>query len=111
MKIEVTPEMVSKYCDVIGDNNPIHDPDNTVKYGQPVAPGILVTALITRNPKPYWALGKLNVRYHDAVYIGDTIEITHKTLREKKSVVVNEIYIHVGDSLKQTIEMTTVKIT
>ena len=48
MKIEITPELVEQYCNLIGDDNPIHDPDNTVKYGQPVAPGILVTALITR---------------------------------------------------------------
>ena len=74
MKIKITPELVKEYCAVIGDNNPIHDDDNTVKYGHPVAPGILVTAMITRNPKPYWALAKLNVRYHNAVYVGDTIE-------------------------------------
>ena len=111
MKIKITPELVKEYCAVIGDNNPIHDDNNTVRYGHPVAPGILVTAMITRNPKPYWALAKLNVRYHDAVYVGDTIEISNKILKDKLKVCVAEILIHVNDELKQTIEMTTIKLT
>lgn len=111
MKIEITKELVAQYCNIIGDDNPIHNLDNTIKYGQPVAPGILVTALITRNPKPYWALAKLNVRYHDAVYIGDIVEISHKIIKEKSKVCVNEITISVGTSIKQVIEMTTIKLT
>ena len=110
MKIEITPDLVKKYCDIIEDTNPIHHEEDTIKYGDPVAPGILVTAMITRNPKPYWALAKLNVRYHNAVYIGDTIEIKHHVLKEKSKICVNHITISVGDSVKQTIEMTTIKL-
>ena len=110
MKIEITPDLVKRYCVVIEDTNPIHHEEDTIKYGDPVAPGILVTAMITRNPKPYWALAKLNVRYHNAVYIGDTIDIKHHVLKEKSRVCVNHITISVGDSVKQTIEMTTIKL-
>ena len=110
MKIEITPDLVKKYCDIIEDTNPIHHEEDTIKYGDPVAPGILVTSMITRNPKDYLALAKLNVRYHNAVYIGDTIDIKHHVLKEKSKICVNHITIPVGYSVKQTIEMTTIKL-
>ena len=56
MKITITPELVKKYCDVIGDDNPIHSEDTS--YGKPVAPGILVTAMISRNPVTLLGVGK-----------------------------------------------------
>jgi len=109
MKITITPELVKKYCDVIGDDNPIHSEDTS--YGKPVAPGILVTAMISRNPEPYWALAKMNVKYNDAVYVGDTVTLESKILKLKPRICMAETTISVDGVVKQTIELTTVKVT
>ena len=79
--IKITPELVKQYCQAIGDSNPIHTEDN--ELGKAIAPGILVTAMISRDPEPYWALAKLNVKYVDAVYVGDTITLDDKIIKAK----------------------------
>jgi len=109
MNITITPELVKKYCEAVGDNNPLHEADNNV-YGKPIAPGILVTAMISRNPEPNWALAKLNVKYVDTVFVGDTVTLDSKILRAKPKLVMAEISISVNGKVKQIIETTLVKV-
>ena len=106
--IKITPELVKQYCQAIGDSNPIHTEDNDL--GKAIAPGILVTAMISRNPEPYWALAKLNVKYVDAVYVGDTITLDDKIIKAKARICQAETVISVDGIVKQTIEMTLVKV-
>lgn len=106
--ITITPELVKKYCEAVGDDNPIHTEDNS--YGKPIAPGILVTAMISRSPEPYWALAKLNVKYVDAVYVGDTITLDSTVLKQRAKICIAETSISVDGVVKQTIEMTLVKV-
>ncbi len=106
--IKITPELVKQYCESIGDDNPIHLEEN--ELGRAVAPGILVTAMISRNPEPYWALAKLNVKYVDAVYVGDTVTLDDKIIKAKARICQAETVISVDGVVKQTIEMTLVKV-
>lgn len=107
--IKITPELVEQYCQAVGDDNPIHHQDNNA-YGKPIAPGILVTAMISRNPEPNWALAKLNVKYNDAVFVGDTITLESKMLKQRPKICMATTTISVDGIVKQTIEMTLVKV-
>lgn len=109
MKIEITPTMVEQYCELIGDNNPLHKFPIEGYSNQPIAPGLLVTALMTRDPEPNWAVVKLNIKYLEPVFIGDTIEITSRILKQKSKICIREVTINVGNFVKQIIEVTAVK--
>ena len=111
MQIKITPEMVSQFCGMIGCENPIHFKSDTIKYGHPIAPGILVTALISHNSPAYSVLAKLNAKYKDAVYVGDTVDIKKTVIKEKLNVCTNQFDILVNGKVKQIIEMTFIKAT
>lgn len=108
----LTRELVDKWISITGDDNPIHKEDSTLKYGKPVVPGFLVTSFITHQPMtPNWAVAKINVKYHDAVFIDDTINAKYEVIKERPGKLrVTYIEIYVGTVLKQSAEITTVAL-
>jgi len=108
---DITRELVDQWCALTGDNNPIHrDVEEVIKYGKPVAPGFLITSLITHNPEPNWAVAKMNIKFSEPVYVGDTINIRYKVLKERSKLKVVLVEFYVEYNLKQSIEMTTVRL-
>ena len=108
---EMSRELVDQWCSLTGDDNPIHqDSDDIVRYEKPVVPGFLITSLITHEPEPNWAVAKMNVKYHRPVYVGDTIKVRYNILKERSKLKVIHAEFLVEDDLKQTIEMTTVRL-
>ena len=53
----------------------------------------------------------MNVKYNDAVYVGDTVTLESKILKLKSRICMAETTISVDGVVKQTIELTTVKVT
>jgi len=108
---EMTRELVDQWCLVTGDDNPIHrDVEEVVKYGKPVVPGFLISSLVTHNPEPNWAVARMNIKFCEPVYVGDTIHVKYKMLKERSKLKVVLVNFFVKDDLKQSIEMTTVKL-
>jgi acyl dehydratase len=101
---KITEEMVKLWCEMFDDDNPIHSIEN------PISPGVLVTALVTNKPRPNWALAELNTRYHNPVWVGETVTLTWSTPVDRSKITKFDIQISVGSRLCQTIKMTIIRL-
>lgn len=107
-----TEEMVRMFIEISGDDNPIHDPDNSdiKKYGKPVVPGFMVAAAISQRPPKNWVVVKVNIKMSGAVFVGDTVKVKRVIEKERGKLRQYVGTISIGDEIKQSIEFTTIKL-
>lgn len=88
--VAVTEEMMRMFCDISGDENPMHmDAEYASKHGYDnrLVYGLLTTSFYSRLvgmrlPGKYCILKSIDVSYERPVYIGDVLTVTGR-VKEK----------------------------
>lgn len=70
----ITEEMVTKFCDVVNDNNPIHCGMGAI------VPGMLLASLITKNPIPGIMVRDVSFKFIKPTPVNSKVTITYSML-------------------------------
>lgn len=100
--IKLTRELVNSYCELIGDDNPIHkEPHNIV-------PGMLISSLFTQKPKENVIIRSIEIKFSKPIFINETIDIKESCTNSKKSsrFIIHEMQydICVDGDIRQTMK-------
>lgn len=108
--VKITREMVDKFIELSGDDNPIHSSSGTEFFEKPIAPGILVGSVISQYPSHNWVIAKITFKMKGVVFVDDTVHIEKRLLKERRNIRYYECDISVDGDVKQKINFTAVKL-
>jgi len=101
--MKFTQAEVTRFCNLVGDTNEIHQPEVGI------VPGLMTTSVITQNPAPGIMLGDLKVRYHNPLYVNEEFDLDVISAKEKLGSVFIHYEIKTRDRVIQKIQCTLVK--
>lgn len=99
LTVQVTDQMIRKFADLSGDDNPVHLDDEyakTTRFGQRIAHGMIVAALISRGLTEKIGTGGIylgqTLKFVAPVYVNDTLNIKFKVtaVKEGKGILTLE---------------------
>jgi acyl dehydratase len=109
-EVIISRKMVDEFIALTGDDNPIHNSDGTEFFDKPVAPGFLVGTTIGKYPSHNWVIAKVAIKMTGVVYVGETVQIVKRIIKERRNIRYYECDISVDGDIKQKIEFTAVKL-